>query len=249
MPHSIDSQIVEGLNDIKSLRTQATVQNTVAGTLPLVLASEMVQIFDGTVAGQIVKMPDATTLSVGHRFEIWNLSTQTIDVKNYTPTTLFTLLRQRKAWLVLKNNTTSAGVWAYSQSDVDPGRQTSGVVPPFIFSYTGVVNSGIYLRTGSVPTSDTGQVIKGDNYITEIQVANKQLVPSNQSPATIQFQRRTDVSTFVDITGASVTLTTGQYKGSSGLLSIPIGTDWELACYCTAGSVSSPVVVLYVVPQ
>jgi len=241
MPNIIDTLVSEGLIDTKSFRSQIVTTTTSASTLSLSLSSELVQAFIGSVAGQLVKLPDATTLQNGHRFEIWNLSSNTLTAQHNDTSALVTIGINQVFIGILRDNTTSNGVWMYQLA----GKQTGGVTPPFIFSFAGGANIGTYLRSGSVPTSDTGQVLKGTNRIVEIHVSSKAVVASN---STIQFQRRSAVSTRSDISGAFVTLPTGQYKGSSGPLNIIIGPDWEMACYTSLGSFSSPVVVLYLEP-
>ena len=246
MSHIVDTIVSEGLADTKSFRTQATVQATTASTITLTTSSEMLQVFTGTTAGQIVRLPAANTgLLIGHRYEIWNLSTVTIAINNTGSVTQLTLLSQRSATFILQDNTTANGVWSYIQADVIPGRQSNSVTPPFIFSYNGGAGVGTYLRTGSVPTNTTGQRIKGTNTVLEIDVSASANVTAT---TTIQFQRRTAVSTFSNITGATVTLSAGQYTASNTGLSIPIGPDWEVSCYVSVGSLTNPVVVIYPVP-
>lgn len=247
MDHVTQIFQAEDLLDTDKIRMGITSQATSAGTISLSRTSTCHQAFTGTTAGQIIQLPNATTLTAGWTFFIWNESTKSISIKDFGLNALLNVPAKFNCIATLKDISTSNGYWLLTRSS--PGSGGSGVTPPFIFSYAGGANSGIYLRTGSVPTSDTGQDIKGLNYIVEIQVSSKLVIPSNQSPATIQFQQRTGVSTFVDIVGASVTLTTGQYKGTSGPISVSIGPDWELACYVSTGQFSSPVAILYLDPQ
>lgn len=245
----VNSLAIETLLDTKSFRTQATVQNTVAGTILFTVLSEMAHIFTGTTAGQILRLPDATTLLIGHRFEFWNLSTQDIVVKNNTPITLVTILKQRRLTIILQSNSSAAGTWAYIQSDVDPSRSTSGVTPPFIFSKSGGVGVGAYLKTGEVLTSNTGQFIKGSNFIVEIKASTSAL-QVNPSGCNFQFQRRTGLNTFVDIVGAVVNIPSGAYQGTNTGLAVPEGADWELACYNAGpGSATDAVAVMFLIPQ
>jgi hypothetical protein len=123
----------------------------------------------------------------------------------------------------------------------------SGVVPPFVFSKDGNVTVGTYLRTGSVQTSATGQLIKGSSKIVEISAS----CDSNAASTTrIQFFQRTGVSSRADITGAYVDIPSGNYKGTRSSLSINIGPDWEIGCYSQSGStIANVVVVIYLTPQ
>ena len=127
------------------------------------------------------------------------------------------------------------------------GVSSTGVVPPFVFSKDGNVTVGTYLRTGSVQTNATGQLIKGTSSIVEISASND----SNTSSTTrIQFFQRTGVSTRTDITGAYVDILAGNYKATHSSLLIPIGPDWEIGCYNQSGStLGNVVVVIYLVPS
>jgi hypothetical protein len=123
----------------------------------------------------------------------------------------------------------------------------TGVVPPFIFSKDGNATVGTYLRTGTVPTNLTGQLIKGTNYIVEISVSN---VTAVGSTTRIQFVRRTARTTNVDIANAYVDILSGEYKGANTGISIEIGPDWEIGCYVKSGvSLSNAVAVIYLTPK
>jgi hypothetical protein len=89
-------------------------QATAASTKTLVRTSSTVQIFTGTTAGQILKLPDATTLAIGHVFDIWNLSTQTIDIQNNANVSQTILKANANTKAILTNNGTAAGTWALS---------------------------------------------------------------------------------------------------------------------------------------
>ena len=57
-------------------------QATISGTTALTVASAGIQEFTGTTSGQIVQLPDVTTLNTGHQFLIINSSNQTVTVKS-----------------------------------------------------------------------------------------------------------------------------------------------------------------------
>ena len=113
MTHIIDALISEGLVDTRSFRTQANVQALAASTLTMTSASEHTQIFTGTTAGQIVKLPDATTISVGARYEIHNNSTgETISLRDASNTELDIIGFGQRAAVVLQVAGTTAGTWS-----------------------------------------------------------------------------------------------------------------------------------------
>jgi predicted secreted protein len=90
----------------------ASVQDTTNAIKTLTLTSNTDQIFTGTTAGQIVRLPNATTLLLGHKFEIWNLSNKSITVENSGGNNLTTLNANGRTTCILVNNSTTNGVWA-----------------------------------------------------------------------------------------------------------------------------------------
>ena len=126
------------------------------------------------------------------------------------------------------------------------GSASGGVTPPFIFSKSGNASAGTYLRTGEAVTSATGQTIKGNNLIVEISVSNANVVGTN---TVVQIRRRTALSTFSDVVGASVTIPSGNYKATNSSLTISFGPDEEMSAYVKSGStLSNPVLVVYLTP-
>lgn len=92
----------------------ASVQATANSAKVLVKASNTDQIFTGTTAGQILRFPVATTLQVGHRFEVWNFSTQNIAIQDAGSNLLTTLKPNARTTCVLRDASTSNGVWGLS---------------------------------------------------------------------------------------------------------------------------------------
>ena len=125
------------------------------------------------------------------------------------------------------------------------GANVAGVSPGFVFSRDGGFNSGTYLRTGAVDNSKSGQFIKGTNIVTSIYATSGTNVTVS---STIQFFKRTGLSTRTNIPGLSVTIGVGNYQNESSV-NITIGPDFELGGYCSAGQgLSDVVVILYMIP-
>lgn len=118
MTMNIDNQIVEGLLDHSAWRTGLSPVTVTASTIDLVALSPSTYYYTGTTAGQIVRFPDATTLSVGHRFEFWNAATQIVTVQSFTGTNPFSVFPNFNAHAVLLNNSTAAGVWGIDSSGI-----------------------------------------------------------------------------------------------------------------------------------
>lgn len=80
-------------------------------TTTLTAASNGTQIYTGTTAGQIVKTPDATTLTVGREFKIKNNSTVSIIIQDNGGTVLIRLSAGSNATLTCTDIGTAAGTW------------------------------------------------------------------------------------------------------------------------------------------
>lgn len=108
--------MIHSLQDLSVERQFArlpSVQATANATKTLTVADAPLQIFTGTTAGQIVQMPDATTLIAGVMYEIANQSTAPIRVNDgaLSPALLVWLSQGRRVRLYLQDNSTQGGVW------------------------------------------------------------------------------------------------------------------------------------------
>lgn len=107
----VDNIQSEGLMDVKMFRTQIASTVASASTLTLLQTSETVQTITGSVAGQIVKLPDATTLTVGYNYEVWNESTVNVTVQDNGGGTLVLLSPNERAFFRLRAAGSAAGTW------------------------------------------------------------------------------------------------------------------------------------------
>ena len=83
---------------------------TNGGTTTLTGTSNTYQIFTGS-QNQSVQLPNATTLTLGHRFMIDNDSTQTITIKDGGANDIWVLAPGTDLYLVCSGIATSAGTW------------------------------------------------------------------------------------------------------------------------------------------
>lgn len=105
---SINSRVNEMIENFTSTATAA-------GTTTLSVTSSPIQQFTGTTT-QTVKLPDATTLVVGHYFTVLNRSTGVVTVNDNSNTLVQALNAGAQTTFVLTNNSTAAGVWDASTS-------------------------------------------------------------------------------------------------------------------------------------
>lgn len=105
--------VCNNITDIRGFRTQNN-QITVANvTTTLVASSPYTMVLSGTVTGQIMKMPDATTVKLGHRLEFWNKATVSFDIQNNAGTLLMTVPPNDIIRAVCNNISTAAGTWLF----------------------------------------------------------------------------------------------------------------------------------------
>ena len=116
---------------------------TAAGTTTLTVSSPHYIILTGT-STQTVTMPNATTLTVGQDYLINNNSTGTVTVKDFTGTTLYTVLGGASINVIVTSVGSSAGTW-----------DSHGLIP----SNVSWSNSGIKFPDTTVQTTAwTGSV-------------------------------------------------------------------------------------------
>ena len=152
--HALDTS--DALQSAAGFATIPETRATTASTLTLTDTSNTAQVFTGTTVGQIVKLPDATTLPSGMRFELYNKSTQAIEVRDAGNTVLFTLSQTSIAYVILELNSTGAGAWIYWQVFVSS--LASGILNYSVVSSTTFASSS---TTDVVITSFTVTPVAG----------------------------------------------------------------------------------------
>ena len=111
------------------------VATTLNGTLQLTVDDNTVIYITGSATGYTIKMPDATTIPQGHKYEIMNTGTAPMTISDFAGTALFTLGQNSTAFLYLLNGSTQAGLWNAWQIVTDPGI-ASGILNYNIISST-----------------------------------------------------------------------------------------------------------------
>lgn len=112
MPSYVDNQIVESLLEFKTQRYNPSIQATANSTKVLTIADNTLQIFTGSVAGQLLNLPNATTLTNGYVYEVWNFSTASVAIRDTGGNLLTTLRSNSRTTVLLRDNTTANGIWA-----------------------------------------------------------------------------------------------------------------------------------------
>ena len=109
-----DNIVVEGQLQHSSKVETPTSTVTTAATLALTNLSTMAQIFTGSTAGQILKLPDATSLINGQKYEVFNGATVSVAIQNGSGSPLVVAPPGYLVIFRLLLNNTVAGSWAYT---------------------------------------------------------------------------------------------------------------------------------------
>lgn len=129
-----------GVSSVRGLRTKQDNNATANTTTTMASGAAMVQRFTGSTSGQIMKLPDATTLSTGHRFEFWNDSTVLITIQDNGATVLLSLAPSQQALFILDDNSTAAGIWSFTYTDYTPSLNIANSTNAFDDFLAGTAN-------------------------------------------------------------------------------------------------------------
>jgi len=229
----IDNQTVEGLLDHKGLRFNGSTQATANSTLVLTSASEYLVIFTGTVVGQILQLPDATTVSFGRTFQVWNTSTALVTVNNASAGFQATLNPGQRTALICVNTSTAAGNWI---REITSGSAFAGTTPVQC-SYTASAGSGRYLEFYPSNSSDLGPFL----IISTSTIVGIAIVANASATGTVSVYKTTDLATVI----ASISLA-AQSSNSVVGLNVPLAIGDKLAAKVSSGSIQKPGVSIYV---
>ena len=143
----LDSLTVEGLISVTSRITAPTsTAATASGTLTLTSASTFLQFITGSASAFTVKLPSALTLNPGHRFEIINTNSQSVQITDGSGANLILAVPNSVIALTLQTSGSVAGGW------VAIGQTTNA---------TGITNYNVISSTPFSTTSATDVVITG----------------------------------------------------------------------------------------
>lgn len=111
-------------------------------TTQLVSTDPFVCVITGSTLGQIIRLPDATTLRNGHQFWILNESSVAVTMQNYGGTVPIVVAANSNAKRILLDNSTQAGVWNVSLS---ASWLTGKLRDPRQFKMNGTVGNGNWI--------------------------------------------------------------------------------------------------------
>lgn len=111
----IDSLSSEGLLEYGIERAVPTIRILANGTINLDSTASSMQIFNGNTSGQIVTLPNATTLPNGCKYQFQNNGTQVVTINRFGGANEMSLAPTSSGFFILLDNSTSAGTWASFQ--------------------------------------------------------------------------------------------------------------------------------------
>lgn len=116
----LDTAYIEGLAQHKSWNISVSVVTVSSGTITMTAASEAVTVFQGSTAGQIIKLPDATTFGqIGQRYQFINDSTQNVLIENNAGTSILLIQANQRANFICTSVASAAGTWSYTAEEKD----------------------------------------------------------------------------------------------------------------------------------
>lgn len=229
-PHNGLLHIHEDLPRPQAYLALAQVQATTASLLILSASSRLLYMFTGTIANQIIKFPIATTLNIGHKYEIWNTSTQSIVIQNASASPIFVLAAFQKSWFTLQDNSTTAGIWLIEANFLGGSGGGNGCLN---FGYNGTANQNRWLEViGNNPSNGTPLVIAGPKAIRAFS-----MVSDSIGTYTVSLYKN---GTIVD----SITVTNAKKATKLNLNIILLDGD-ELSAQVTSGATSRPCFTLW----
>lgn len=141
-------------------RTYQAAANT---TITLTASSKLLHIFTGAVAGQIIKLPNATTLNTGHRYEFWSKDAASLTVKYNDNTTLTGVGATQRTTITLVDNTTTNGVWV-ADSNFSGGGGSGTDLDTKQFGRQGTISNNTVLLTLNNVLGDTSPDVAAYDY-------------------------------------------------------------------------------------
>lgn len=221
-----------------SLNTTIELLTVANNTLTLSVNSRSVYILSGAVSGQIIKLPDALTLTVGHRFQFWNKSSVPVTIKDFLSGLIISLNPNRRLECVLESKGTAAGVWT-SDANIFTGVADSQSRFATTCGFDGSASTGRYLEFSSnVDSNQSGFVIPRTLLIKELSFAIQ-----TASAVTFQVIRFTTVETVL----TTINTIAGQRKTQVTGLNITMLAGEEIRVKCSAGTGSRTVFAIFMV--
>lgn len=229
--------VVGDFNVSKTLHTKgfATDVHVIASasqTTQLLSTDPHTHIVTGSTSGQIVKLPDATTLRVGHQHWIINSTSVQVTAKHYDNSNAITLFPSGSVLYILQNNSTQAGIWNRAIVSSSPFQGTSQV----ICGYGASAGAGRFLDFISGNSSDVSPFVA----IVPVTVVGMSMGGVGNSTCTISLFKNGDF-----VNSIAQLSTSGNNNQYTNTLNVPISQGDLISVQVTSGSINKPFVAIY----
>jgi hypothetical protein len=225
----------EGLLDGFSYRTDMTaVQTRSDSTYSISASNPFLNVFDGTASNNAIRLPDATSLQNGHEFFLANDSTSNLlPIINNAGSSLIFMYPKTRSHFLLKNNSTSAGIWVYDSLSAGGGGAAGY---SFFGFYGGNANSGRYLEIyPGTDSSGSPYIVVGSFAISALTLGTSAL-----NTGTVAVYKMSDLVNPL----ASISLSNENRKVFTGLFArIPSGES--LSIKVSSGTLNKPYLTVY----
>lgn len=216
----------------RGLATDITTIVTANQTSQLLNTDAHAIVTTGSSTGQIVQLPNATTLRNGHQFWIINASTSLIATRQFGGSNSVNVFPSGTIRYILRDNSTTAGIWNRTISSASPFQGTA----PIICGYGGNAVATRYLEFISGNASNTSPFVAVSNFT----VVGLSMGGTSASTATVTLYKNGNFST--PLGSLSLSANNNQYNNS---LNIPLSTGDLLTVAITSGSINKPMVAIY----
>lgn len=190
-------------------------------------------IITGSTLGQILQLPDATTLRTGHQYFITNSSSVQITTRQYGGSNSVNINSTSAVRYILIDNSTSAGVWGRT---IMSSSSLIGIAP-VLASYGANALTGRYLEIWPSQASDTSPFIIPSSSL----LIGLVLGSTSSSTCTVSVYKTTDLVNPI----ASISLA-AQTENINNSLNVILNALDKLAIKVSSGSVLSPRVSMYI---
>jgi len=218
----------------RGFSTDLTTITSASQTTTMLSTDAYCYVVTGSTTGQIIKLPDATTLRVGHEFWVNNSSTVQITVQDFGASDSFVLNPGSSANVKLRDNSTTSGVWIRQISIAN----TLSSMYAVSCSYSSNAGTGRYLEFWPSNPSDSSPF----KIITTTVLVGLAINSTSSTTGTVSIFKNSNFTTA--IATISLTSQTSNYLSN---LSILLDSGDTLSVQVTSGSLSKPGCSLYLV--
>lgn len=234
LPQFLDSLEVESLLGVHDIRYQWE-ELSASGTHYLTHDSKFYHFIeeDGINADVPVYLPDATSVSAGTSYLLWNDSGERLDIFDGASGTLVNTGQGSRVWVSNRRNDTVSGTWEWFVAS----KSASQGVAPVLYNFGGNANTGRYMEIYPSESSlDAPLFFPEASVLTAIT-----LQTSANNTATIGVFLSTDLVTPIYSIGLIASILESEIN-----LNVEIPAGSSLSLRVTSGSMNKPRGSIYI---